>query len=89
VPGVLTEPAPYVTIKEFGPQYIEYEVFFLIDVTTNERGFIGTRNDVKIQCWRALRDAGMTFSTDVTSGIAIQSASELNVNIGNREADAR
>jgi small-conductance mechanosensitive channel len=84
VDDVLEEPHPYVTVKEFGAQYIEYEVFFWLDVNTSERGFIATRNDVKISCWRALREAGMTFSTDVTSGIDIQTAPQLKVEIGDQ-----
>jgi hypothetical protein len=31
-------------------------------------------NAVMISCWRALRAAGMTFSTDVTTALDIQSA---------------
>jgi small-conductance mechanosensitive channel len=79
VADVLDEPPPFVTVKEFAAQYVEYEVFFFLDVDKSERGFIGTRNDVKIRCWQALRKAGMTFSTDVTTGLAITSAPELTI----------
>ena len=79
VADVLDEPKPFVTVKEFTAQYIEYEVFFWIDVNESERGFIDTRNDVKVNCWRVLRGAGMTFSTDVTAGLTIQSAPALEV----------
>jgi len=84
VDDVLEEPRPFVTVKEFGAQYVEYEVFFWLDVNKSERGFIATRNDVKISCWRALREAGMTFSTDVTTGIDIHTAPQLEVEIGDR-----
>jgi small-conductance mechanosensitive channel len=83
VPDVLTDPAPFVTLKEFDAQYVQYEVFFWLDVNESKRGFVGTSNDVKINCWRALRDAGMTFSTDVTTGLDIQSAPAVNIKFPN------
>lgn len=84
IPDVLDEPRPYVTVKEFGGQHIEYEVFFWLDVNKSERGFINTRNDVKLSCWRALRGAGMTFSTDVTTGLEIHRAPALEIAISDR-----
>ena len=83
VPDVLADPEPFVTLKEFDAQYVQYEVFFWLDVNESKRGFLGTSNDVKISCWRALRDAGMTFSTDVTTGLDIQSAPAVNINFPN------
>jgi small-conductance mechanosensitive channel len=85
VPDVLPEPRPFVTVKEFGAQYVDYEVFFWLDVTKSERGYIATRNDVKVSCWRALREAGMTFSTDVTTGLDIQRAPDLKIDLVNRQ----
>jgi len=38
---------------------------------------VGITNDVMTQCWRVLRGAGMTFSTDVTSALEIKSAPPL------------
>ncbi len=75
--GVIADPQPFVTIKEFAAQYVEYEVFFFIDLNLGKRGYNEISNEVMINCWRALRDAGMTFSTDVTSGIDIISAPDL------------
>lgn len=83
VADVLDDPRPFAIIKEFASSYIEYEVFFWIDVNKSERGFIDLRNDVKISCWRALREAGMTFSTDVTTGLNIQNAPALEVALTN------
>ena len=80
IADVLSEPAPYVTVREFADQYIEYEVFFWLDVDKSERGFIGTRNDVKISCWQALRAAGMTFSTDVATGIDLKTVPAIQLN---------
>ncbi|MBT8434424.1 MAG: mechanosensitive ion channel family protein [Gammaproteobacteria bacterium] len=71
--GVLSEPKAFVSVEIFDAQFIQYQVFFWLDETRNERGYIATCNDVKIACWRALRDAGMTFSSDVSSGIDILS----------------
>jgi len=78
---VLAAPRPYVSIKEFGAHYVEYEVFFWLDVTKSERGFIAVRNDVKINCWRALRDAGMTFSTDVSTALEIKGVPALEISL--------
>ncbi len=79
IPDVLDDPRPFVTVKEFAAQHIEYEVFFWLDVNKSERGFIDTRNDVKVSCWQALRDTGMTFSTDVSAGLDIRSAPALEI----------
>ena len=79
VDEVLRKPRAFVSVKDFAESYIEYEVFFWLDVSKSERGLIGVRNDVKIACWQALRDAGMTFSTDVTAGIDIKSTPPVQV----------
>ena len=79
--GVVTEPAPYITIKEFAAQYVEYEVFFFLDENQGKQGYIEISNHVMINCWHALRDAGMTFSTDVSSGLEIQSVPDLKVEV--------
>ena len=80
-PDVLEEPAPFVTINEFASGYIEYEVFFWLDVNNNPRGFVGTNNDARVACWRALREAGFTFSTEVHTGVELKSAPALDVTI--------
>ncbi len=77
--GVIRDPRPYVRVKDFSAQYIEYEIFFFFDVKLCKRGYDDISNDVMINCWRALRDAGMTFSTDVSSGLEILSAPDLKV----------
>ena len=77
VDDVLPEPQALVSIKEFADGWIVYEVFFWVDVTKSARGLVDVTNDVKIQCWRALGDAGMTYSTDVTSALEIKSAPPL------------
>lgn len=75
--GVMAEPRSFVTIEDFDAQFIRYQVFFWLDESSNERGYVATLNDVKINCWRALRDAAMTFSSDVSSGIDILSAPDF------------
>jgi small-conductance mechanosensitive channel len=74
VEDVLPDPQAFVSIKQFADGWIVYEMFFWVDITTSRRGLVGITNDVMIQCWRVLRDAGMTFSTDVTSALEITSA---------------
>jgi small-conductance mechanosensitive channel len=77
VDDVLPEPQALVSIKEFADSWIVYEVFFWVDVTKSARGLVDVTNDVKIQCWRVLGDAGMTYSTDVTSALEIKSVPPL------------
>lgn len=89
VAEVLADPPLFVSIKNFSAQYIEYEVFFWIDVNTNALGLVATRNEVKIRCWRALRAAKMTFSSDVTAGIDIQTAPELSLNVTRHTPNGR
>lgn len=76
---VLPEPSAFVSIKEFADGWIVYELFFWVDITTSRRDLVTVTNDVMIQCWRVLRDAGMTFSTDVTSTLEIKSAPPLTI----------
>jgi small conductance mechanosensitive channel len=85
VTDVVAEPRPFATVKEFAAQYIEYEVFFWLDLTTSGRGLTEVSNDVKIHCWRALRTAGFTFSTDVSTGLEIHSLPSLDVQLQRSE----
>lgn len=79
VTDVLDEPKVFVTINEFTANYVEYEVFFYLDVNAGGRDIVGVSNAVKTACWRALRDAGMTFSTDVTTSLDIQSVAPISI----------
>lgn len=75
-PDVLPEPAASVALKEFSESFVTYEVFYWIDVTSMSRGAGEVRNDAKVRCWRALQEAGLTFSTDVTTGIDLKTVPE-------------
>jgi len=77
VEDVLPEPRAFVNIKEFADGWIVYELFFWVDITKSRRDLVGVTNDAMIQCWRVLGDAGMTYSTDVTSALEIKSAPPL------------
>ena len=87
VSEVLAFPQPFVTVSEFGSQYIEYEVFFWMDVNKAGRGLVATTNDVKIACWKALRDAGMTFSTDVTTGLEIKTMPPIDIDVSGSKTE--
>jgi small-conductance mechanosensitive channel len=82
VDDVLADPEPFVTIAEFSGGWVVYEVFFYMDVNASGRGLVAVTNDVKASCWRALREAGMTFSTDVTTAIDIRSAPPVELHGG-------
>jgi len=82
VEDVLPTPAAIVSIKEFADSWIVYELFFWVDINISRRDLVGVTNDVMAQCWRVLREAGMTFSTDVTSALEIKTAPPLVVQNG-------
>lgn len=86
--GVLPEPRAFVTVEYFEAQFILYKVFFWLDETSNERGYVATLNDVKINCWRALNDANITFSSDVSTGLDILSTPSIKVETDNQSAIA-
>lgn len=85
VPDVLSDPRAFVTINEFASQYIEYKVFFWIDQNESEHGYVATTNGVKASCWHALRQAGMTFSTDVRSSVELWRVPQIDVTISAQE----
>jgi len=74
-PDVAADPMAYVGIKAFADSVIVYEIFFWMDLTHSERGLVEVTNDVMVRCWRALKEAGMTFSTDVSTTIELRQAS--------------
>lgn len=73
VPDVLPDPEAFVSIQSFADNHIEYQVFFYLDTNRSKRDIVTLKNDVMIHCWRALIEAGMTFSTDVTSALDVKS----------------
>lgn len=79
VPDVLPRPQAFASIEAFGDSFVVYGVFFWMNTETSSRNIVQLSNDVKAACWRALRDAGMTFSTDVTSALEIHSMPKLTV----------
>ncbi len=74
VDNVADEPRAFVTIDEFAASFVVYKVYFWLDITQSSRDLTEVSNDVKIACWRALKDAGMTFSTDVSTAIELRNA---------------
>jgi len=82
VHDVLAEPEPFATIAEFSGGWVVYEIFFYLDVNASDRGLVAVANDVKASCWRALREAGMTFSTDVSTAVDIRSVPPVDIHGG-------
>lgn len=80
VPNVLRQPGPVVSIREFADSHVLYELWFWMDTRSSSRDIVALSNDVKVACWRALKEAGMTFSTDVTTALDIQAVAPLRVN---------
>ena len=76
VPGVVFDPKAVVVIKDFAASVIVYEVFLFVDLFAGESDLLAVSNDAKIRCWRALKEAGMTFSTDVATAIELRQAEE-------------
>ncbi|MBT8062797.1 MAG: mechanosensitive ion channel family protein [Xanthomonadales bacterium] len=79
VPNVLSEPQAFVSIENFADSHVVYGVYFWMDTTRSQQGIVSVSNAVKTACWKALSDAGMTFSTDVTTALEIKSVPELTV----------
>jgi small-conductance mechanosensitive channel len=79
VRDVLKDPGVTVTVADFADSFIVYEVFFFLDIEKASRGIADLSNDVKVRCWRALKDAGMTFSTDVSTAIDLKTFTPLKV----------
>lgn len=80
VPNVLRQPGSVVSIREFADSHVLYELWFWMDTRSSSRDIVALSNDVKVACWRALKEAGMTFSTDVTTALDIQAVAPLRVN---------
>lgn len=77
LPDVLADPPPLVSIRHFDAQVVEYQVLFWLDQNVTTQGPAQVERQARIACWRALREAGMTFSTDVRSGVDITSLPRL------------
>lgn len=79
ISDVLAEPEAFVSIQAFASNYVEYHVYFWMDTINSSRGIVALTNDVMLSCWRALREAGMTFSSDVTTAIEISSVPAFSI----------
>lgn len=84
VPNVLNEPRAFVSIENFADSHVVYGVYFWMDTTKSQQGVVSVSNAVKTACWKALSDAGMTFSTDVTTALEIKSVPQLTVSQSGR-----
>lgn len=70
VDGVLVEPEATVRISAFTPQYCELQVFFWIDTDTGP-GLAEVRSRVMAACLDALRRAGYTLSSEVSTSVSL------------------
>lgn len=77
VANVLAEPKAFVSIENFADSHVVYGIYFWMDTIKSSRDIVQLSNDVKIACWKALGEAGMTFSTDVTTALEIKSVPSL------------
>jgi small-conductance mechanosensitive channel len=85
VPDVLPEPQPFVMITDFADSHVVYEVFFWMDTLQAKADLVRLSNRVKAACWQALHEAGMTFSTDVTTALEIKSAPDIRISTQPRD----
>lgn len=74
---VLPEPKGFVSIGAFEANWIVYEVIFWVEVAPSQADLVRITNQVKVNCWRALREAGVTFSTDIAAPLEIRSVPPL------------
>ncbi len=77
--GVLTEPGPGALMASLGPQWVELEVFFWIDVF-NKRTELGRiRNEVIERSRRMLMDNDFIVSANVVNKYALGGFAPLEV----------
>ena len=68
---VLADPAPAVELAGFNAAYVEVEVFFWVDTFGSGPGLSRVRTMVMEACRQALREAGFTFSSDVSTAVSL------------------
>jgi len=76
---VLSDPAPAVRVREFLASYVELEVSFWIDTLAPQTHPSGARSRVMERGRQALRDAGFTLSSDVTTALVLTEPSSLRI----------
>ena len=84
VPGVLADPAPMTQISAFNAQYQELAVYFWVD-TRGKVGLGDIRSAAMRACLTALRGAGVTLSSDVSTAVSLHAG---DVAIKTRESEA-
>lgn len=78
-------PAPGVIIRSFEPNYVELEVFFWIDTFRRPAHLGHAPSAVMEACRRAVREAGFTLSSEVTTSVGLGGAVEIETRL--RPAD--
>ena len=73
VEHVLPEPAPTVRISEFAAQYCELKVSFWVNTDTRP-GLAEVRSLVMAECLQALKEQGVTLSSDVSTAISVSNS---------------
>lgn len=71
VDGVLAEPKPAVQMSEFAAQYQELTVYFWVNTFDVGQNLVLVRTAAMQSCREALAEAGYTFSSDVTTSVAM------------------
>lgn len=79
VEGVLEGPHPGVRVHEFADNHVVMETFFWVDTLRDQSHPSGVRTRVMEACRRAVREAGFTVSSEVTTGVVITEPSRLEV----------
>jgi small-conductance mechanosensitive channel len=79
--GVLADPKPAVRIANLGAQSVELEVAFWVDTFKDGVNLLTIRTDVMECCRLSLAEAGYTFSSNVSTNLAIPSLEPLEVRV--------
>jgi small-conductance mechanosensitive channel len=75
VDGVLSDPEATVRVSAFTPNYCELQVFFWIDTDTGP-GLSEVRSKTMVACLTALRQAGYTLSSDVSTSVSVTKSAQ-------------
>ena len=77
----LKEPPPGVIIASFAPSYVELQVFFWIDTFKQPGGLANVPTAIMEQCRKAILEAGLTVSAEVTTNIMVGGRTPVDVRV--------
>jgi len=81
IEGVLPDPKPATNMSALGANFVVLEVAFWIDTFQKGADLFRAQNNVMEQCRRALSENGFTFSSNVTTIVALAGYQPIDVRL--------